>query len=173
MGQSTKLGPLILAKVLEQVERAERLLELAPPDRLDWRPEALDGEGRPAWSLAQLLAHLAEALAGFCAALHGAYPERLAHFQQLRGMPREHQSAIEETRRRLRLYRERIEEGFALVTDEDLARLVPTVFVPQGETVLTLLLGNLEHFINHKYQVFTYLKRMGVGVESQDLYHWR
>jgi hypothetical protein len=37
------------------------------------------------------------------------------------------------------------------------------VFVPQGEPLLTLLLGNLEHFINHKYQLFSYLKGKGSG----------
>jgi len=48
-----------------------------------------------------------------------------------------------------------------------------TVFVKEGETLLTLLLGNLEHLINHKHQLFTYLKLLGVAVTSQDLYHFR
>jgi hypothetical protein len=58
----------------------------------------------------------------------------------------------------MRDYMIHIEEGFALLTDADLARQIPTVFVPEGEALLTLLLGNLEHFINHKYQLFAYLK---------------
>jgi len=60
-----------------------------------------------------------------------------------------------------------------LLSDDDLNRRIPTVFVPEGESLLTLLLGNLEHFINHKHQLFTYLKRMGVPVGSQDLYRFR
>ena len=50
---------------------------------------------------------------------------------------------------------------------------MPTVFVPQGESILTLLLGNLEHLINHKHQLFTYLKQMGVPVATPDLYRFR
>jgi len=57
--------------------------------------------------------------------------------------------------------------------DSDLSVPVPTVFVKDGEPLLTLLLGNLEHLINHKHQLFMYLKLMGVNVQSADLYHFR
>jgi hypothetical protein len=39
--------------------------------------------------------------------------------------------------------------------------------------VATLLLGNLEHLINHKHQLFLYLKLMGVPVGTPDLYQFR
>ena len=71
------------------------------------------------------------------------------------------------------LYRERIEEGFALLTDGELALRLPTIFVPTGEPLITLLLGNLEHLINHKHQLFSYLKQMGVVVGTRDLYRFR
>jgi hypothetical protein len=45
--------------------------------------------------------------------------------------------------------------------------------VPEGEALLTLLLGNLEHFINHKYQLFAHLKMLGVPLGSRDLYVFR
>jgi hypothetical protein len=51
--------------------------------------------------------------------------------------------------------------------------MIPSVFVPEGESLLTLLLGNLEHLINHKYQLFFYLKLLGLPVTSRDIYHWR
>jgi len=41
------------------------------------------------------------------------------------------------------------------------------------EALLTLLLGNLEHFINHQYQLFAYLKMLGVPLGTRDLYVWR
>jgi len=47
------------------------------------------------------------------------------------------------------------------------------VFVAEGETVLTLLLGNLEHLINHKHQLFLYLKLAGVSASTPDLYQFR
>jgi hypothetical protein len=57
--------------------------------------------------------------------------------------------------------------------DSDLGKRVPTVFVPDGEPLLTLLLGNLEHLINHKHQLFTYVKQMGIEVSTRDLYRFR
>jgi hypothetical protein len=74
---------------------------------------------------------------------------------------------------RIALYRARIDEGFALLDDAKLGRTVGTVFVEEGEPLLTLLLGNLEHLINHKHQLFTYLKQMGVHVSTPDLYRFR
>jgi uncharacterized damage-inducible protein DinB len=80
---------------------------------------------------------------------------------------------VEEARQRVRDYMTHIEEGFAGVTDKELALNVPTVFSREGETVLKLLLTNLEHFINHKYQLFFYLKLMGVSLGTSDLYRLR
>jgi hypothetical protein len=38
---------------------------------------------------------------------------------------------------------------------------------------MTLLLGNLEHLVNHKYQLFFYLKMLGVPLGTPDLYRLR
>ncbi len=73
----------------------------------------------------------------------------------------------------LSVYQEAIREGFHCIADADLERSIPTVFVPAGEPLLTLLLGNLEHLVNHKHQLFMYLQLMGVKVGSADLYHFR
>ena len=48
-----------------------------------------------------------------------------------------------------------------------------TVFVKNGEPLLTLLLGNLEHRINHKHQLVMYFKMMDANVRSADLYRFR
>jgi uncharacterized damage-inducible protein DinB len=146
----------LLDKIGEQIERTRHLIAWVPADGLDWRPQAGD------WTTADLLGHLLDCISGFCAVLAAAEPERLAHFARLREMP----ATIE-------VFCAHIEEGFALLTDDDLARCVPTVFVPKGESILTLLLGNLEHLINHKHQLFTYLKQMGVPVATPDLYRFR
>ena len=146
----------LLEKILEQIERTAHLSALVPDARQDWMPSP------GAWSTRELVGHLLDCISGFCAVLAAAEPERLAHFVKLREMP----GTIE-------IYRSHIEEGFALLTDADLARRVPTVFVAQGEPVLTLFLGNLEHLINHKHQLFTYLKQMGMPVATPDLYRFR
>jgi uncharacterized damage-inducible protein DinB len=146
----------LLDKIGEQIERTGHLIDLVPAGQLDWTPQPGN------WTMRELLGHLLDCMSGFCAVLAAAEPERLAHAAKLRELP----PAIE-------IYRAHIEEGFALLTDADLARRVPTVFVAQGEPILTLLLGNLEHLINHKHQLFTYLKQMGVPVGTPDLYRFR
>ena len=146
----------LLDKIGEQIERTNQLIGLVPAERWDWKPQPGD------WTVRELTGHLLDCISGFCAVLVAAEPQRLAHFGKLREMP----GSIE-------IFGAHIEEGFALLTDADLARRVPTVFVAQGETILTLLLGNLEHLINHKHQLFTYLKQMGVPVATPDLYRFR
>ncbi|MFP5262139.1 MAG: DinB family protein [Blastocatellia bacterium] len=167
MSNPINLPPLILAKLEEQIERAEHLLAAIPPDKVEWRP--LPDSLR----VCDLLGHLLECLAGFCATLYALDRDRLAHFIRLREQPVNHCCGVEEARRRMGEYLRHIREGFALLTDADLGRGVPTVFVPQGEAALTILLGNLEHFINHKHQLFFYLKLLGVAVKTSDLYHLR
>jgi hypothetical protein len=167
VSESRNLASLILSKLEEQVDRAQRLLDLIPPDKTEWRPlpESL--------RLCEVLGHLLECLAGFCASLYAARPESLGHFLSLRDLPVNHCCGVEDARQRMRAYENCIREGFALLKDDDLARLIPTVFVPDGEPLITILLGNLEHFINHKYQLFFYLKLLGVEVTTSDLYRIR
>jgi uncharacterized damage-inducible protein DinB len=146
----------LLDKIGEQIERTRHLIGLVPAERLDWSPQPGD------WTTRELIGHLLDCTSGFCAVLVAAEPLRLAHFAKLRDMP----GSIE-------IFRTHIVEGFALLTDADLARRIPTVFVAQGESILTLLLGNLEHLINHKHQLFSYLQQMGVPVATPDLYRFR
>ncbi len=125
------------------------------------------------WPVEMLLGHLLDCLAGFCAALAAAEPARLSHFLALRELPVNHACPAAEAVNRLAFYRARIDEGFALLTDAHLANPISTVFVPHGEPLLTLLLGNLEHLINHKHELFTCLKQTGVEVNTSDLYCFR
>ena len=158
---------MILAKIAEQVERADHLVALVPPDRIEWQPAP------DAFRLCDLLGHLLECLAGFCATLYVIDKDRLAHFARLRELEVNHCCGVNEARLRMREYLNCIEEGFAVMTDGDLTLNVPTVFSANTETVLSLLLGNLEHLVNHKYQLFFYLKLMGVKVGTPDLYQLR
>ena len=158
------ISVLLLNKVREQAERLDQLIMKVPEGRLDWRPAP------GSLSVGELLGHLLECFAGFCSVLHKLDPERLAHFSQLRELPVNHRCSAEDAQRRVKQYLEHIEEGFCVIQTGDLTRLLPTVFAKQGETVFTLLLGNLEHLINHKHQLFTYLKLMGVSVGTSDLY---
>ena len=161
------LAALLLSKLEEQIERTEYLVTLIPADKLEWKP--LPESVR----VCDLLGHLLECLAGFCAALYAVNPEGLAHFASLKERPVNHCCGVEEARTRITEYSSCIREGFALLCDDDLARRIPTVLATQGEAVMTILLGNIEHLINHKYQLFFYLKLMDVEVGTADLYKIR
>jgi DinB superfamily len=158
----------LMAKIEEQIERSDHLVGLLPGDRIEWQPP-IPG----AWTPGVLLGHLLECLAGFCAVLYAAEPERLCYFDDLRHLSVNHLCGKHEARERMAAYRDHIRQGFELLTDSALAERLPTIFAAEGETLLTLLLGNLEHLINHKHQLFTYLKLLDVEVSSCDLYHFR
>ncbi len=163
----TPLCASLLLKIQEQVERTVHLIHLLPAEGSNWKP-AIPG----AWPVEVLLGHLLDCLAGFCAVLATVEPDRLAHFSELRNLPVNHACSPADAVTRIEIYSARIEEGFAVLEDARLSRTVATVFAERGETLLTLFLGNLEHLINHKHQLFTYLKQMGVQVESRDLYRF-
>lgn len=157
----------LLAKLDEQADRAMHLISRVPEGGVESRPLP------SAMSVGELLGHLLECMAGFCAVLHALFPERLAHFEELRGLRVNHSCGADEALARMRDYSRHINEGFALIADADLSRRIPTVFSPGGETAMTLLLGNLEHLINHKHQLFIYLKLLGANVGTPDLYRLR
>jgi hypothetical protein len=159
-------------KVMETVERTEHLVSLVPVHSLDWRPE-LPEEAPEASDLGHLIGHLLDCLAGFCAALYRAFPGELADFQELRSITVNESCSPEAALGKIKRYEAQIRRGFQHCTDADLSMKIQTVFVLDGETLLTILLGNLEHLINHKYQLFFHLKLAGLRVESRDLYKWR
>jgi len=160
------LTQLLFRKIYEQLERTQHLVCLVPIGTLPWRPP-FSGASFP---LGMLLGHLLDCMAGLCAVLERAKPERLRHLRDLKSLPVNHSCSIEEARERIPVYVRAIEEGFAALEDAELLEMVPTVFVPEGEAVFTLLVGNLEHLINHKHQLFCYLKLLGVKLNTSDLY---
>jgi len=167
MGESNALTAALLSKLEEQIELASRLITLIPPETLQYKP--LPDSLR----VCDLLGHLLECLAGFCASLYAIKPDSLAHFGSLRGLRVNHCCGIDEARDRIGDYSSHIRQGFGLLRDDDLVQRVPTIFVAEGEALMTVLLGNLEHLINHKHQLFFYLKLLGVPVTTRDLYRIR
>src|SRR5262245_13312829 len=123
MSASNSIASLVLSKLDEQIERAQHLISLIPPDKLTWSPQP------DSFRVCDLLGHLLECLAGFCATLYAVNPDPLSHFAALRALPVNHCCEIDEARERIVEYGLRINEGFALLTDDDLAKRVPTVFV--------------------------------------------
>jgi hypothetical protein len=155
-------------KVREQVEITESLIRLLSPECLKWRPQAPSD----AMDVGHLLGHVLDCLAGFCAVFQAAFPDLFHDLEHLRSLPVNHFCPPEEAIDRIHLYAATIERGFDLCTDEDLSRMLRTAFA-SSESITTLLLGNLEHIINHKHQLFLYMKLLGLPVATRDLYRFR
>jgi len=151
------LAAALRARMEEECELTARLLGMLPEGSEGWRPP-YDG-----FSCGELAAHLVDTMAGFCAALG----------RRRDGWEWGREAAIEESRRWFGNFREDAMERISAVGDEGLRRVVPTVFAPEGQPLLAILLANLAHLINHKHQLFTYLKLMGLEVGSRDLYRFR
>jgi len=160
------------AKVSEAVERTDHLVSLVTEGSLAWQPQ-IASSNPSAMDVGHLLGHLLDCLSGFCACFQKAFPEHLAGLDSLRGLEVNHFCPPGEARERIAEYGKQIERGFLLCLDSDLSRVLQTIFAPKGETLMTLLLGNLEHLLNHKYQLFLYVKLQGLPVTSRDLYRFR
>jgi hypothetical protein len=159
-------------KVMEAIERVEHLISRVPADRIAWKA-TMPSNVTQANDLGHTIGHLLDCMAGFSAVFRKAFPTEFADFDKLREMSLNGSWSPEEAIKGLRIVSGYIARGFEHCSDADLARTMPTVFVPEGETLLTLLLGNLEHLNNHKYQLFLYLKLAGVEVSSKDVYRFR
>jgi len=171
MHDDAGLPQLVRLKIDEQLDRLGHLAGLIPAAHvagLDWRPPL--PAGVRALSLGALLHHLLDCVAGFAAVLQAAQPEAGADLAALRSRLAAPLVNVADFEDRLRNCKVVLVAGFAALTDNDLGRVLPTVFVPQGEAVLTLLLGNFEHLVHHKFQLFFYLKMMGVPLGTPDLY---
>ena len=150
------------------MELIDALIRRLPGEQLDWTPPTPNS-----WSTGRLFGHLLDCFAGMCAVLYAAKPDALQHLLDLQHLTVNHDCGREEARARIRQYGAHIAEGFSLLTDLDLALPIPTVFVPSGERLLSLILGNLEHILNHKHELFTRLKLSGAEVGTRDLYRFR
>ncbi len=168
-----RLPELVFAKINEQIEILGGIVKHVPAGSTNWTPDLPLASFPQPKCLGAVLGHLLQCLAGFVAVLHAAHPEDLSHFLELKERPVNHICEPDEALERIGEYQRTIRSGFLLLNQSDLARNIPTVFAPEGESVLTLLLGNLEHLVNHKHELFFYLKLRGVPLTSPDLYVFR
>jgi|SRR5215472_10811328 len=163
---------ILAAETNQNIEKTAQLISLLKPSQLSHQPSVPPG-CVPVISLGHLLGHLLDCMAGFCAAFYVAFPKRLASFENLRKGQVNHFCEPAEALARIRIYRKEIARGFGACTDNDLKRKLPTVFRPGGEPFLAVLLANLEHLLNHKYQLFFCLRLLGAPVGTKDLYYVR
>lgn len=150
--------------VLDAYKPAETMMRMAPADKLDWKPAP------NFMSLGQLLHHLSEGVgSGLEMLVRGNWPSME---EMEKGMKQENlpSCSAEEALRRLEQDKAALHDVLAGISEEDFANKV--VSVPWGwkSKMERMALDFREHFIHHKMQLFTYLKLLGLPVNTETLY---
>jgi len=171
MEADCSLCVLIREQFHQEVSLAKALVAQIPPAAAPWKPEW--PAGAPPFTVQALCWHLCDALSGVCAVLAKTAAEPDPRAEDLRARLRAGSAGtIEQSADLLAALGGFADSAFRRISDADLSRSLPTVFAASGKPVLTLLLTNLTHFTNHKYQLFVYLRMLGVPVETKDLYRF-
>jgi hypothetical protein len=150
--------------VLDCYRPTESLIRMVPSDKLDWKP------GPSFMTLGQVLYHLSSGLGSDLQTLvSGKWPtaEEMEKGMKVENLPA---CGPQEALGRLEKDKATLREVLAGISEEDFADKV--VSVPWGwkSKMERMALDFREHFSNHKMQLFTYLKLMGLPVNTQTLY---
>jgi hypothetical protein len=150
--------------VLQSMGPAESLINMVPADKLGWRP------GPNFMSTGQVLAHLSDGLGGGLeTTLSGKWPsmQEMESGMKLENMP---SCGVHEALSKLEKDKAILRSTLDSISEEDFTHRV--VSVPWGWTTKFEIIGVafLGHFNNHKMQLFTYLKLLGLPVNSETLY---
>jgi hypothetical protein len=150
--------------VLEAYRPAEALIRMVPRDKLDWRP------GPNFMSLGQLIEHVSNGMGSdFRMLLDSKWPpmEEMEKAMKLENLL---SCGVEQALAKLEKDKATLREVLDSVSEEDFAQ--KTVSVPWGWTAKMerMALAFREHFTNHKMQLFTYLKLLGLPVNTETLY---
>jgi hypothetical protein len=149
---------------LDSYRPAESLLKMVPADKLDWKP------GSGFMSLGQLIYHLSGGIGPeLRMVITGDWPN-FAEMEESMKQGNLPACSVQEALERLENDKTALKEVLAGVSEEDFANKI--VSVPWGwkSTMERMALDFREHFINHKMQLFTYLKLLGFPVNTNTLY---
>jgi hypothetical protein len=150
--------------VMENYRPAETLIGMVPADKLNWRP------GPTFMSIGQVICHLSDGFGGgFDMLLSGNWPsmEEMGETMKLENLP---SCTPQEALDRLEKDKKVLRQVLDGVSEEDFTNKV--VSVPWGMTdkVERIAISFLNHLSNHKMQLFTYLKLLGLPVNTETLY---
>ncbi len=142
------------------------LVEMVPDDKLDWAP------GKSFMTVGQVLKHISENWSIIRMLVTGKWPftseQQMADMMKLENIPScSKTEAIQAMERDLKDSLEYIEKE---ISQEDFFNKVVTApWGFQGELWKAILMAQ-EHFLNHKMQLFLYLKMLGFPVNTGLLY---
>jgi uncharacterized damage-inducible protein DinB len=150
--------------VMQAYQPALTMIRLAPTDKLDWSP------GPKFMSLGQVVCHLSTGMGHDVRLLitgDWPAPEKMVEEMRQENMP---SCTPAEALANLEKDKTTLREVLAGVSEEDFAqRVVSVPWGVQGK-LEKMMLYFREHFTNHKQQFFTYLKLLGLPVDTTTLY---
>ncbi len=141
---------------------AESLLKMVPADKLDWKP------GPSFMSMGQLICHLGDGIGTeLRMAITNSWPKPEEMSEAMKSMPT---CTVQEALAKLEKDKTTLREVLSGITEKDFANKV--ISVPWGWKSKTekMALDFREHFVNHKMQLFTYLKLLNFPVNTETLY---
>ncbi len=150
--------------VLQSVKPAEKLISMVPADKLNWKP------GPTFMTTGQVLCHLSDGIGGGLEMLvSGKWPpmEEMETGMKLENMPA---CGVQEALSKLEKDKSTLREALDGMSEADFTNRV--VSVPWGwkAKMEIMSVSFLGHFNNHKMQLFTYLKLLGLPVNTESLY---
>jgi hypothetical protein len=150
--------------VVDAYRPAKSLIEMVPADKLGWAP------GAKFMTLGQLIFHLSPGLGDGIRSLHtGQWPteEEMIKEMKQENLP---SCGVAEALKKLEGDKAVLREALAAVSERDFSdKVVSVPWSMKGKFEILALLF-LEHFTNHKMQLFTYLKLLDLPVNTQTLY---
>jgi hypothetical protein len=140
------------------------MIRMVPTDKLGWRP------GPTFMSLGQLICHLSGGIGGeYSCLLTNKWPsmEEMMEGMKLENLP---SCSVEEAVQKLEKDKATLREVLDGISESDFAeKVASTPWGWNGKLEIMAVLFR-EHFTNHKMQLFTYLKLLGLPVNTQTLY---
>ena len=140
---------------------AESLLKMVPADKLDWKP------GPTFMTIGQLICHLSTGIGTELRMLiNNSWPKP----EEMSAQGQMPSCSVQEALANLEKDKTTLREVLSSVTENDFAtKIVSTPWGFKGN-LEKMSLDFREHFVNHKMQLFTYLKLLGYPVNTQTLY---
>jgi len=150
--------------VMENYKPTEKLISMVPADNLKWQP------GLMFMSTGQLVCHLSEGIGGGLEMLLvGNWPsmKEMEEGMKLENLPScSLQEALDKLEKDKKILR-RVLDG---LSEEDFTNKVVSVPWGWNAKMERMAINFLGHFNNHKMQLFTYLKLLGLPVNTETLY---
>ena len=151
--------------VMEAYRPAAALIRMVPADKLEWRP------GPKFMSLGQVICHLGDGMGSELRCLFtGQWPHTLEQMMELMKLENITSCSVEEALSRLEKDKTVLREFLDSLSEEDFTHKVVSAPWGMGGKMERMAIAFLEHFTNHKMQLFTYLKLLGFPVDTATLY---